>query len=123
MIYHGLLRAQHKIYHPECLCLLEVPWGSENERAPKSPLLFKTIGMKSTARILYITGKYGEDQKPQLASELKALRREIKAELLRHINAGITKAKNEYSNDIKPGRKFSSINQSGKSPSDGDQFG
>ena len=79
--------------------------------------------MKSTARILQITGKYGEDQKPQLVSELKALRREIKAELLRHINAGITRAKNEYSNDIKPGRKFFSINQCEKSPSDGDQFG
>ncbi len=62
--------------------------------------------MKSTARILHIIGKYGENKKPQLASELKALRREIKAELLRHINAGITRAKQEYSDDIKPGRKF-----------------
>ena len=79
--------------------------------------------MKSTSRILHIIDKYGEDDKRLLMRELKALRREIKAELLRHIDAGIQRAKNEYLNDIKPGQKFSSINQCEKSPSDGDQFG
>ena len=79
--------------------------------------------MKSTKRILQITDEYGEDDKRLLMRELKALRREIKAELMRHIDAGIQRAKNEYLNDIKPGQKFSSINQCEKSPSDGDQFG
>ena len=79
--------------------------------------------MKSTSRILHIINKYGEDDKRLLMRELRALRREIKAELLHHINAGINKAKNEYLNDIKPGQKFSSINQCEKSPSDGDHFG
>ncbi len=67
--------------------------------------------MKSTSRILHIIDKYGGDDKRLLMRELRALRREIKAELLHHINAGINKAKNEYLNDIKPGQKFSNINQ------------
>ncbi len=79
--------------------------------------------MKSTARILHIIDKYGGDDKRLLMRELRALRLDIKAELLRHINAGITRAKNEYLDNIKPGQKFSNINQCEKSPSDGDHFG
>ena len=59
--------------------------------------------MKSTTRILHIIDKYGEDDKRLLMRELKALRGEIKAELMYHINAGINRAKNEYLNEIKPG--------------------
>ena len=66
--------------------------------------------MKSTKRILQIIDKYGVDDKRLLMKELKALRREIKAELMRHIDAGIQRAKNEYLDDLKPGQKFSSIN-------------
>ena len=59
--------------------------------------------MKSTARILSITERFGEDRKQQLTVQLKALRREIKAELLRHIHKGITHAKAEYLEEIRPG--------------------
>lgn len=59
--------------------------------------------MRSTARILDITEKFGDDRKRQLMSDLKALRREIKAELLRHIHEGITKAKSEYLEETRPG--------------------
>jgi hypothetical protein len=61
--------------------------------------------MRSTARILDIAEKHGGDDKRKIIKDLKALRREIKAELMGHINAGIRKAQNEYLQEYKPGQK------------------
>ncbi len=61
--------------------------------------------MKSTKRILHIIDKYGEDDKRLLMRELKALRGEIKAELLHHIRKGLKQAEQAYSDEIKPGAK------------------
>ena len=58
--------------------------------------------MKSTARILSITEKFGEDRKPQLTRELKELRREVKAELLYHLRQGLHQAERAYYREIKP---------------------
>lgn len=70
--------------------------------------------MKSTSRILHIIDKYGGDDKRLLMRELRALRLDIKAELLRHINAGITRAKNEYLDNIKPGRSMNKYKKTNK---------
>ena len=61
--------------------------------------------MKSTARILNITEKFGGDEKQKLYQELKELRREVKAELLYHVRYGINKAERAYYQEIKPGHK------------------
>ncbi len=62
--------------------------------------------MKSTARILQITEKYGGDDKRPIHHELIELRREIKAELLYHVRYGINKAERAYYQEIKPGHKI-----------------
>ena len=61
--------------------------------------------MKSTARILNITEKFGGDEKQKLYRELKELRHEVKAELLYHVRYGINKAERAYYQEIKPGHK------------------
>jgi len=58
--------------------------------------------MKSTARILSITEKFGEDKKQQLAKELRELRREVKSELLYYVRQGLHRAEREYYQEIKP---------------------
>jgi|GEM_PF-4100553 len=62
--------------------------------------------MKSTARILQITDKYGKDRKRQLHRDLIELRHEVKQEILYHIHYGITQAKQRYMKEIKPGHKI-----------------
>ncbi|HDY87248.1 MAG TPA: hypothetical protein ENH82_03920 [bacterium] len=72
--------------------------------------------MKSTKRILQITDKYGVDDKQSLYRELRALRRDVKAELLYHVRAGIQIAERAYYDEIKPGHSIKQKYKPGEHP-------